>query len=273
MSTLIERLKPILEQYEEIRFAYLFGSRARGYERLYSDVDLAIFFAEGASAWTEVSVEEELTRQMRLPVQVIPLGRKLPAHLTRSILETGLLLKDGEGRQQWEASSIQAIQEDEMNRERGEEDYRRYLLDSVEEKARLILKALPLLSKLDLEQVKQDEPEAVQDFLGAFLMISEPLETIVRRMAVYARLALGHEGEPTTLRDQMAVTASILDLDDEALERFGWLARLRNRIAHAYWHLAEEELTRQDLEETRALLKRFIEKLGAFIIMERGRWP
>jgi len=269
MSTLIERLKPILEQYEEIRFAYLFGSRARGYERLYSDVDLAIFFAEGASAWTEVSVEEELTRQMRLPVQVIPLGRKLPARLTRSIL----LLKDGEGRQQWEASSIQAIQEDEMNRERGEEDYRRYLLDSVEEKARLILKALPLLSKLDLEQVKQDEPEAVQDFLGAFLMISEPLETIVRRMAVYARLALGHEGEPTTLRDQMAVTASILDLDDEALERFGWLARLRNRIAHAYWHLAEEELTRQDLEETRALLKRFIEKLGAFIIMERGRWP
>ena len=95
----IEQLKPILERYAGIRFAYLFGSRALGYERPDSDVDLAVSFAEGASARAEVSVAEELAEQAGVPVQVVSLDRKLPPRLMRNILKTGLLLKDGRSRQ------------------------------------------------------------------------------------------------------------------------------------------------------------------------------
>lgn len=265
----IKKLSPLLEEREEVKFAYLFGSRALGYYRPDSDIDLAVLFDEETSTWAEVNLEEELSRRMGVPVQVVSLSEGLVPRLLQNILAKGAVVKDGFERGKWEEKAWKALRE-EMKME-SERDYKGQLLDSIEEKARAILKALPLLDKIDLEKVKRDEPEAVRDFLGVFLMLFEPLEAIVRKIPSYARLALDIGEEPATLREQTELMLKILDLDDKAFERFGKLARLRNRIANAYWKLAEEELSSRDLEETKEVLERFADKLSAFITLERGK--
>ena len=267
-SPMIRELSALLEAQGEVRFAYLFGSRALGYSRPDSDLDLAVYFHEDASPWDEVSLEEELTDRIGIPVQVIHLGEKLGLHLLHGILSSGVIVKDSGERSEWERKARQLL-------DRGAEvraaDYREQLLDSMEKQVRRILKAIPLLDTLDLEKVHQDDVEALQHFIGAFLMLFEPVETTARKMARYAHLTLHISPEPEGLRDQMRLMVDILGLGDEAFEQLGQLARLRNRIVHAYWHIAQQEVKQLDLARIRGVFDKLVAQLSMFIIAERGR--
>ncbi len=264
----VKELSLLLEGREEVKFAYLFGSRAMGHCRPDSDLDLAVFFDDGGSVWDEMELEEELSRSLGIPVQVVSLREGLTPRLLHSILLTGVMVKDGPGRVQWEEDARKAVEEEAQMEQK---DPRKQLLDSIQEKAGRILKAIPLLDEIDLERVRRDEPEVVRDFLGACLMLFEPLETIARRVSGYARLALGIKEEPTTLQEQMKLMLTILDLDEGALTRLEKFTRLRHRIAHAYWKLAEEEFSQRDLEELKGVLERIAGKLSVFVISERGK--
>lgn len=267
-ASLLAKLSALLEGREEVVFAYLFGSRALGYSRPNSDIDLAVFFGNGAAKWARLELEEELSQGLRLPVQVVALNEELKPRFLQNVLSTGVVIKDSPLRIDWEKKFREAKQEQEMKGM--EEDYRERLLSWMEEKVGLILRTLPLLDRVDLEEVKRENLEAIQAFLGAFLMLFEPLETIARRMTSYARLYLNREEEPVTLREQMEMTMEILGLDDETRERFNGIIELRNQLAHAYWEVAGISFP-LNMKEMKGAFEKFADALRAFIPTERGR--
>lgn len=266
-ASLLTKLSVLLQRREEVVFAYLFGSRALGYSRPDSDIDLAVFFGNGAAKWARLELEEELSQGLRLPVQVVALNEELKPRFLQSVLSTGVVIKDSPSRIDWEKKFREARREREMKGM--EEDYRERL-SWIEEKVGLILRALPLLDRIDLEEVKQENLEAIQAFLGAFFMLFEPLETIARRMTSYTRLYLNREEEPVTLRGQMEMTMEILNLDEETRERFNGIIELRNQLAHAYWEVAEISFP-LDMKEMKGAFEKFADALRAFIASERER--
>ena len=84
-QALVEKLAALLKDHTEVRAAYLFGSRARGSHRSTSDVDIAVAFAPATSAWNEVELQEQLTVQLAMPVQVVDLARRTHTLSRRSI--------------------------------------------------------------------------------------------------------------------------------------------------------------------------------------------
>ncbi|HID64063.1 MAG TPA: nucleotidyltransferase domain-containing protein [Anaerolineae bacterium] len=266
-TSLLTKISTLLEGREEVVFAYLFGSRSLGYSRPDSDIDLAVFFGNGAK-WARMELEEKLSQGLRLPVQVVSLNEELAPRFLQNILSTGVVVKDNPSRKDWERK----IQESEQERERKEmeQNYKEQLLHWMEEKVELILKALPLLDGINLEEIKRENLEAMQAFLGAFSMLFEPLETIARRMTSYARLTLDIKEEPVTLREQMALTMEILKLDDETRDRFNGIIELRNKLAHAYWEITKVPFP-LDMKEMREAFERLAGKVRGFIASERER--
>src|SRR5215510_6424080 len=90
-QALVDKLAALLKDHTEVRAAYLFGSRARGSHRSTSDVDIAVAFAPTTSAWHEVELQEQLTGQLAMPVQVVDLARA-DSHLVKAVYREGIQL-------------------------------------------------------------------------------------------------------------------------------------------------------------------------------------
>jgi len=267
-ETLVKELRSFLKRQREVRFAYLFGSRAAGYHRYDSDLDLGVFFEDGISSWTIVGLKEDLSECIGIPIHIVPLGKKLMPVIFDSVIEPGVVVKDGVGRKDWEEKVYRRVKERRMTQK---EDSGKRSLDSLEEKVRRIIKALPLLDEIDLKKVSQDDPRAVRDFIGVFLMIFEPLETIAAKISNYAHKVMDLGSESTTLRDRMKIMVGTLGLSDETLEELGKLAQMRVSVAHAYWQLGEGDITQLNLEKVKSALDELTSRLSLFIIEERGK--
>ena len=147
-----------------------------------------------------------------------------------------------------------------------------WLLESTAEKVRRIDRPLPLLTDVVPEAVRAGEMGAVRDFLGVFMLVIEPLETLVRRVSRYAHLVLGHAEPEATLRAQTMLAAPVREISAAAVEGIGAMARLRGQLAHAYWELdaaAIEPLAPQRLQP---FLEHLIERASRFILVEQARW-
>ena len=90
-QALVEKLAALLKDHTEVRAAYLFGSRARGSHKSTSDVDIAVVFVPTASAWNEVELQEQLTAQLAMPVQVVDLARA-GSPLVKAVYREGIQL-------------------------------------------------------------------------------------------------------------------------------------------------------------------------------------
>jgi predicted nucleotidyltransferase len=87
----------MLDKRSQIIFAYLFGSKVKGYANEMSDWDIAIFFKKPLkkiNRWPAFELEAELSRVLRGTVQVIILNNPLPPVLAFEILKDGILLLD-----------------------------------------------------------------------------------------------------------------------------------------------------------------------------------
>jgi predicted nucleotidyltransferase len=258
---IINEISSLLSKRRDVKFAYLFGSRALGYGRLDSDVDLAVFFDEGTSALARVELEEEVSKRLGLPVQVVSLNEKLSPRFLRNILVTGVVVKEDPKRKDWEGKVKNAIGDS------GEEDYKSRLLGMMEEMTTKIQRALPLLDRINIEEVKREEIEAVRDFVGAFMLLFEPFEAAVRWAINYARLAFEIEEVPPTLKGKVRTVIKLLNLEEGSFEQFKQLIDLRNKIAHVYWEVAD--ISSLDLREVKDAFEEFSSKLKAFVISEK----
>jgi hypothetical protein len=148
-----------------------------------------------------------------------------------------------------------------------------WLLESAADKVRRLDRALPLLTEVVPEAVLAGEMTAVRNFLGVFMLLIEPMEMLVRRVARYAHLMLGQAEPEATLRAQTALAAQVLGLSATAVEGIGAMARLRGQLAHAYWELDETAMAPVGSQSLQPVLEHLVERTSRFVLLEQARWP
>lgn len=133
-------------------------------------------------------------------------------------------------------------------------------------------RALPLLADVVPEAVLAGEMVAVRDFLGVFMLVIEPLETLVRRVSRYAYLVLGHAEPEATLHAQTMLAEQVLEISAAAVEGIGAMARLRGQLPHAYWELDAEALEPLAPQRLQPVLEHLVERASRFVRVEQARW-
>jgi uncharacterized protein len=97
-----EKIRALLSNKPNVRFAYLFGSRVKGYATATSDWDLAVYLdsPEKPDIWPVFELEAELSREVSTNVQVTDLSQSLTPIFGFEIIEKGeeLVNKDEEKR-------------------------------------------------------------------------------------------------------------------------------------------------------------------------------
>jgi len=268
-QALVKKLAALLKDHTEVRAAYLFGSRARGSYSSMSDVDIAVAFAPATSAWHEVELQEQLTVQLAMPVQVVDLAHA-GSYLVKAVQREGIqLVGDASVAVEDSTSRGEERSEDAATDPRVAEAL--WLLESATDKVRRLDSALPLLIDVVPEAVLAGEMTAVRNFLGVFMLLIEPLETLVRRVARYAHFILGYAAPETTLRAQTTLAAQVLGLSAAAVEGIGAMARLRGQLAHAYWELDEAAMAPVAPQRLQPVLEHLVERASRFILMEQAR--
>jgi predicted nucleotidyltransferase len=97
MARLIERLRQDRETILEIASRYhaenvrLFGSVARGEDRLDSDIDFLVDFQPGTTLFDHVALIDELTSKLDRKVDVVS-SRALNKHLSQRVLQEAVTL-------------------------------------------------------------------------------------------------------------------------------------------------------------------------------------
>ena len=147
-----------------------------------------------------------------------------------------------------------------------------WLLELAADKVRRLDRAIPLLADVVPTAVLAGEMTAVRNFIGVFMLVIEPLETLMRRVARYAHLMLGHAEPEATLRAQTALAAQVLGLSATALEGIGAMARLRGQLAHAYWELDEAAMAPVAPQRLQPVLEHLVERASRFVLVEQARW-
>lgn len=93
----IKELKEIFDKYDNIKVAYIFGSRARGESKTTSDYDFAIYL-EGTSSKQNWKVEDDLTNDLSYflktdNIDVVVLNQIDNPVLKFLIIKEGIVLK------------------------------------------------------------------------------------------------------------------------------------------------------------------------------------
>ena len=102
MDNNIARLISALKKKNYISFAYLFGSRVKGYSDRKSDWDIAVYFSkspEEISLWCVFELEAEFSQNLGETVQVIALNTIKSYILGFQIIYEGIVLvRNDEGK-------------------------------------------------------------------------------------------------------------------------------------------------------------------------------
>lgn len=105
---MVPRLRTALDPFPWVRFAYLFGSQARGEARAWSDVDVGVYLNGERPVDDLLELADALCRACgREDVQVVVLNHRGPAFLKNVLFDGVLLLeRDREERTEWQARSM-----------------------------------------------------------------------------------------------------------------------------------------------------------------------
>ena len=91
----IQKAKKILENLENVQFAYLFGSYANKKQTEKSDVDIALYLKD-YNFDAKLSIHHALQRALQKEIDLVVLNRARNYDLLSDILDEGILLKDSE---------------------------------------------------------------------------------------------------------------------------------------------------------------------------------
>lgn len=259
---ILEKLRAFFADEASVQFVYLYGSRALGFERPDSDVDIAAYFSVDPLHAPEL--EPDLTRQLGHNVQVINLNERSAVEFFMKVLPTAVVIKDSPERVEWEKEIGQTAGEKKVT----QEDYLVFALDAMSEKNTKLREAISFLDQTDLTAVKRGESEAVRNFLGAFILVFQPLESIARRVASYGHLTK-RVSTPEKTKEQILFVGEQLGISNGDMEPLIKVAGVRNQVMHAFWYLKESELTNDDIKAARRVLEELTKRLDAFVVAAR----
>lgn len=93
----IKPLSKVLSAKGYIAFAYLFGSKVKGYANERSDWDIAVYFSESLDKigrWAAFELEAELSRAIGSNVHVVVLNKSIPPVFGFQIISGGVLIAE-----------------------------------------------------------------------------------------------------------------------------------------------------------------------------------
>lgn len=106
MKKLASKFMDEIDKEYKIKFAYLFGSRARGEENKESDIDLGIYFEDNYSEMEDMFVRGDIIERGKvffcIPVDIVSLN-KASLLLKHEIVKEGIVLKDNDERASFES--------------------------------------------------------------------------------------------------------------------------------------------------------------------------
>ena len=97
---IVTKLKKYFVKKEEVEFAYLFGSVARGDTYKLSDIDIAVMCKDECKI---LRLMAEISHLLRFDeVDVVDLRKSKNLRLLKDIIKEGIVLKDSPRRWKWE---------------------------------------------------------------------------------------------------------------------------------------------------------------------------
>ncbi|CAA6817947.1 MAG: Unknown protein [uncultured Sulfurovum sp.] len=102
------KIKSFLSSQDEVQFAYLFGSYAKGDHTNKSDVDIAVYLRD-TSLDSRLEVHHALEVLLKKKVDLVVLNDVKNMYLLEAILRDGILLKDADERAFFEVEKNHAI--------------------------------------------------------------------------------------------------------------------------------------------------------------------
>ena len=98
-ETLLKELQEVLRAEPMVKFAYVFGSSARGLSGPLSDVDIAVYVGGGVDLFAfRPALIERLVRALGFENIDVVLLNKAPVGLRYSIISTGIAIKEDKAR-------------------------------------------------------------------------------------------------------------------------------------------------------------------------------
>jgi predicted nucleotidyltransferase len=101
-------IESFLSTQDNVQFAYLFGSYARGDYREQSDVDVAVYLAD-TTLDSRLEVHHALEKLLKKKVDMVVLNDVKNIYLLEAILKEGIVVKDAEKRALFEVEKNHAI--------------------------------------------------------------------------------------------------------------------------------------------------------------------
>ena len=96
-QTLTHLLATLLSKMKEVRFAYLFGSYAKGDYSKRSDIDIAIYLKKEYNDFdTKLKIHHQLEVALHKDVDLVILNSIKNFNLLESILNNGIIIKDSQ---------------------------------------------------------------------------------------------------------------------------------------------------------------------------------
>ena len=93
----IDEIKKLLSQIDEIQFAYLFGSYAKGTQNKNSDIDIAVYLKKEFDSFdTKLKIHHQLEITLNKEIDLITLNTIKNFDLLNDILNDAILLKESE---------------------------------------------------------------------------------------------------------------------------------------------------------------------------------
>ena len=102
------KIKSLLSSQDEVQFAYLFGSYARGDYTDKSDIDIAVYLTD-TSLDSRLEVHHALEVLLKKKVDLVVLNDVKNMFLLEAILKEGIVLKDAKERAFFEVEKNHAI--------------------------------------------------------------------------------------------------------------------------------------------------------------------
>lgn len=94
-TMMMKKIKSILEGFEEVEFAYLFGSFTKGEATQRSDVDIAVYIAKGCDTLdTKLKIHHALEIALNKEIDLVSLSQAKNFKLLEDIFNQGVVLKE-----------------------------------------------------------------------------------------------------------------------------------------------------------------------------------
>ncbi len=243
MPEFIKKIKEYLEKYKDVQLALIYGSYAKGYEGMDSDLDIGVYLSDEKK---QNQIRLNLNKISEKDIDIVLLNNA-PAVLTSSIFKTGLPIVIKNRRLFLDLYLKQTLEAEDFCR--FVESYWRIFVRSQsllpEDKARLITRFQFLKSEYsEIDDFKTLSFKEYSENKVKKRNLERWTENIINATLDIAKIVLASEKKevPKTYEQALYNFGLFINLKEEEAERLASFSHLRNILAHEYLEIIYDKI-------------------------------